>query len=242
MRRSAALPRADQIDAISLDLDDTLWPIMPALLRAEQSMHQWLLERAPATAAICSVERMREIRVLVGMAHADRAHDMGWLRLESLRHALREGGDDPALAVGAFNVFLDGRQRVTLYDDVEQVLRAWKARYRLLAVTNGNADIARIGIGHYFDATVAAHEIGFGKPDPRIFTHACDRAGVAPSRVLHIGDDLELDVAGARGAGLYAAWIRRPDLEPAGQVRAGAEADGEFAFRDLAALERALTV
>ena len=88
--------------------------------------------------------------MLVAMANADRAHDMGWLRLESLRQALREGGDDPALAVGAFNVFLDGRQRVTLYDEVEEVLQRWKSRYKLLVVTNGNADIGRIGIGHYF--------------------------------------------------------------------------------------------
>ena len=84
-----AFPRADGIDAISLDLDDTLWPVLPALLKAEQDMHGWLLERAPATAAICSIDRMREIRVLVGMANAERAHDLGWLRLESLRHALR---------------------------------------------------------------------------------------------------------------------------------------------------------
>src|SRR5690606_5711386 len=112
------LPRADGIDAISLDLDDTLWPVMPALVAAEQAMHDWLQERAPATAALCSIERIREIRVLVAMAHADRARDMGWLRLESLRRALHESGDDPALAVGAFNEFMEGRQRVTPYPDV----------------------------------------------------------------------------------------------------------------------------
>ena len=235
-----ALPRADQIDAISLDLDDTLWPVVPALVKAEQAMHQWLAARAPATAALCSIDRIREIRVLVAMANADRAHDMGWLRLESLRRALHEGGDDPALAVGAFNVFLDGRQRVSLYDDVVQVLQRWKARYKLVAVTNGNADIDRIGIGRYFDATVAAHELGVGKPDPRIFEHACDRVGLAPSRVLHAGDDLELDVHGARAAGLHAAWIRRSDLGDSEQERAQAAGSNEPVFRDLEALDRAL--
>jgi HAD superfamily hydrolase (TIGR01509 family) len=238
-----ALPRADQIDAISLDLDDTLWPVVPALLKAEQAMHQWLLERAPATAAICSIDRIREIRLLVAMAHADRAHDMGWLRLESLRQALREGGDDPALAVGAFNVFLDGRQRVTLYDEVEAVLQRWKSRYKLLVVTNGNADIERIGIAHYFDARAAAHELGVGKPDRRIFEHACGQVGVAPSRVLHVGDDLVLDVLGARRAGLHAAWLRRPDLleQAAGAAGDAGSADwAEPAFSDLQALDRAL--
>jgi putative hydrolase of the HAD superfamily len=239
------LPGADEIAAISLDLDDTLWPVLPALLRAEQDMHAWLQERAPATAAICSPDRLREIRLLVAMANAERAHDLGWLRLESLRQALREGGDDPALAVGAFNVFLDGRQRVTLYDDVEAVLQRWKSRYKLLVVTNGNADIGRIGIGHFFAVSVAAHELGIGKPDPRIFRHACDLAGVLPSQVLHIGDDLDLDVRGAREAGLHAAWLRRADLQEqlrqSGKSASGSAADNERLYGDLEAIDRALT-
>jgi HAD superfamily hydrolase (TIGR01549 family) len=240
-----ALPNAAQIDAISLDLDDTLWPVLPALLNAEREMHQWLQERAPATAAICSVDRIREIRLLLAMAHADRAHDMGWLRLQSLRQALEEGGDDPALAVGAFNVFLDARQRVTLYPEVDGVLGRWRRRYKLLVVTNGNADIQRIGIGHYFHATAAAHELGVGKPDPRIFEHACEQAGVIPSRVLHVGDDLDLDVLGARDAGMHAAWLRRPDLlnqprHTPQSDRAAALAGTVPVFGDLVAIEQAL--
>jgi FMN hydrolase / 5-amino-6-(5-phospho-D-ribitylamino)uracil phosphatase len=211
---SSALPSAGQIDAISLDLDDTLWPVIPALVEAEREMHRWLVEHAPATGRLCSLERLKELRVLVAMANADRAHELGWLRLESLRQALREGGDDPSLAVGAFNVFMEGRQRVTLYAEVEPILQRWKSRYKLLVVTNGNADVSRIGIAQYFDAIAAAHVIGIGKPDRRIFEHACAEAGVEPSRVLHIGDDLELDVVGARGAGMHAAWLRRPDLDP----------------------------
>lgn len=236
------LPHADRIDAISLDLDDTLWPVIPALVAAEQAMHAWLQVRAPATAALCSIERIREIRLLVAMAHADRAHDMGWLRLESLRRALHESGDDPALAVGAFNEFMDGRQRVTLYPDVEPLLRRWKSRYKLLLVTNGNADIDRIGLGHYFDARAVAHQVGVGKPDRRIFDHACEQAGVAPSRVLHVGDDLDLDVRGARAAGMHAAWLRRPDLLDAASKVPGddAAARAEPVFGDLAALDRAL--
>jgi FMN phosphatase YigB (HAD superfamily) len=240
-----SLPRGDEIDAISLDLDDTLWPVVPALIKAEQAMHDWLLERAPATAAICSTDRLKEIRLLLVMANAERAHDLGWLRLQSLREALKEGGDDPALAVGAFNVFLDGRQRVTLYDDVEEVLRRWKSRYKLLVVTNGNADIERIGIAGYFDVYAAAHELGVGKPDPHIFEQACSRAGVVPSRVLHVGDDFELDVLGARSAGMHAAWLRRPDLEHqfariAAQDREPAAHLAEPRFDDLRALDRAL--
>jgi FMN phosphatase YigB (HAD superfamily) len=92
---------------------------------------------------------------------------------------------------------------------------------------------------------VAAHELGIGKPDPRIFRHACDLAGVLPSQVLHIGDDLDLDVRGAREAGLHAAWLRRPDLQEqlrhAGKSASGPAADNERLYGDLEAIDRALT-
>jgi FMN phosphatase YigB (HAD superfamily) len=112
-------------------------------------------------------------------------------------------------------------------------------------VTNGNADIDRIGIGHYFDASAAAHEVGFGKPDPRIFEHACSRVGVQASRVLHVGDDLELDILGARGAGMHAAWLRRPDLLHQARHRPQTEGVAPLAalapvFSDLRAIEQAL--
>jgi putative hydrolase of the HAD superfamily len=50
---------------------------------------------------------------------------------------------------------------------------------------------------------------GVAKPNPRIFELALARAGVAPDRVLHVGDSLADDVAGARAAGLDALWLRR---------------------------------
>jgi putative hydrolase of the HAD superfamily len=82
----------------------------------------------------------------------------------------------------------------------------------LIAISNGNADLARVGLSPYFLAAVSAHEMGFAKPDPRMFHEACRLADVAPNEVLHLGDDPHLDVIAARKAGLQAAWIRRPML------------------------------
>ncbi len=229
----SALPLPDAIDAISLDLDDTLWPVMPTLVEAERTMHRWLQANAPRTAERSTVDRIRQIRQRVAAGNAGRAHDMAWLRRESLRMALLESGDDPAHADAAFDVFYAARQQVTLYQDVLAALARWRDRYRLVVVTNGNADVDRIGIGHFFSARVASHELGVGKPDPRIFHEACAQIGVAPSRTLHVGDDLALDVAGARAAGLHAAWLRRPDIHGSGD-------HPEPGFADLHALDRAL--
>ena len=223
------------IEAITLDLDDTLWPVLPTLIRAEATLAGWLREQAPATAAFFTTEARAGIRRQLLAEHPDRAHDMSWLRRELLRRALLQAGDPESLAEPAFEVFLAARQRVELYPDVEPVLRAWAARYRLVAVTNGNADIAAVGLGAYFAGRVSAHAIGCRKPDPRMFEAACRLAGAAPGATLHIGDDWHLDVRAARAAGLQAAWLRRPDLKlPA----AGPDADGEpLAFDSLHAMD-----
>lgn len=198
--------------AITLDLDDTLWPMLPVLKHAEQALSAWLLARAPATAASLTPETRTELRQAVMADYPERVHDMGFLRLELLRRALAGAGDDPSLATPAFEVFFEARQQVQLYDDVIPVLERWSTRLPLVALTNGNADLHRIGLARYFRGIVSAHEIGCAKPDARAFHAACQLAGAAPAEVLHVGDDLRLDVEGARAAGLQSVWLLRPDI------------------------------
>lgn len=222
------------IRAISLDLDDTLWPLRPAIEEAERVLAQWLAERAPRTAAWITPETRRVVRGAVLAEHPQRAHDVSFIRLEWLRRAMAAAGDDPGLAGPAFDAFLEARQRVTLYDDVAGVLERWAGRYRLIALSNGNSDVDRAGIGHLFAATVSAHQLDCAKPDPRIFHEACRRAGVEAAETLHVGDDLELDVRAALAAGLRAAWLRRPDAaRPVDSVLA----TGVDAFDSLLAID-----
>ena len=82
-------------------------------------------------------------------------------------------------------------------------------RYPLASLTNGNADLAQTGLGHLFHATVSAHGHGMLKPDAGLFHVACGKLGCAPDQVVHLGDDPDLDVRGARRAGLQAVWINR---------------------------------
>jgi len=225
--------------AITLDLDDTLWPVGPTLVAAEQVLADWLRDRAPRTAAGYGPETRAAIRRRLLAEHPQHAHDMSFLRREGLRLAMADAGDDPGLADEAFAVFLAARQRVEFFEDVLPVLARWSARYRLVAVSNGNADVHAVGLDAYFSAAVSAHEVGCAKPDPRMFHEACRLAGAAPEEVLHIGDDPHLDVLGARRAGLQAAWIRRPQFVH----RHPAEALGPEvgpAFEDLRAIDAML--
>jgi FMN hydrolase / 5-amino-6-(5-phospho-D-ribitylamino)uracil phosphatase len=197
------------IQALTLDLDDTLWPVWPAIERAEQVLHEWLATHAPATATRFDTRALRQLREQVGQAHPERAHDLSWLRLTSIAQALSLAGDDPALATPAFELFFEQRQRVELYADVPDALARLAQRWPLLALTNGNADLGRIGLAGYFVGSLSAREFGQGKPHAAFFHAACQRLGLPPAQVLHVGDDWALDIEGAWAAGQPAAWIHR---------------------------------
>lgn len=199
--------------ALSLDLDDTLWPVWPAIRQAEARLQQWLQAFAPATHAAHDRAAMQALRLAVAQDRPDWAHDLSALRQESIRRALLAAGDDPALAGPAFEVFFEARHQVTLFDDVLPALTRLAARYPLLALSNGNAQVQRVpGLGRFFSAALSARDLGLAKPAPEVFMAVCARAGCAPHEVLHIGDDAVMDVDGALTAGLQAAWVQRPEL------------------------------
>lgn len=214
---ASATPDSDTLDVrriagISLDLDDTLWPIWPTIESAERVLHQWLLREAPKTAQLLVTPGvLRELREATAKERSDLAHDLSALRRESIRGALKRVGEDPALAEPAFDAFFAERQRVTLYDDALPALRWLSERYPLVAVSNGNADVHRTGVGRWFRSAFSAREFGSGKPHAPIFRAAAASVGLLPKDMLHVGDDAALDVVGALGAGMQAAWVVREE-------------------------------
>ena len=199
-----------RIRAITLDLDDTLWPVMPTIQWAEQQLQTWLQAHAPSTARYLADPAVRhEVRAQVSRDSTHMAHDLSWQRREAIRRALVHAGDDAGLTDAAFDVFFEARQRVSLYADALPALQMLARRFPVIAVSNGNADVHRVGIGMHFQATVSAREVGVGKPDARIFEVAARSVGAAPEAVLHIGDDPALDVAGALNVGMQAVWVNR---------------------------------
>jgi putative hydrolase of the HAD superfamily len=80
-----------------------------------------------------------------------------------------------------------------------------------VAVSNGNADVHRTGVGRWFRSAFNAREFGSGKPHAPIFRAAAASVGVLPRDMLHVGDDAALDVVGALDAGMQAAWLVREE-------------------------------
>lgn len=201
-----------RVKAISLDLDDTLWPVLPTIERAEKVLHEWLVEHAPMAAALfSSPEALREIRDHMRANRPDLKHDLSAVRRESIRLALYRAGENPLLAEQAFDVFFAERQRVTLFEDARPALEFLSSRFPLVSVSNGNADLARIGVAEFFRASISAREFGVGKPDPRIFHAAAGAVEVPVDQVVHVGDDTMLDMLGALNAGMQAVWVNRTE-------------------------------
>jgi len=216
-----------KIRAITLDLDDTLWPIWPVIARAEQALQDWLRPLAPRTAAVLAVaEKRLALRQEIQRLRPDIGHDLGTLRREIIRQLLHRSDEDTSLVEPAYEVFYAERLRVELFDDALPALAWLSARFPLVALSNGNADIHRVGIGKFFKDVVSAQEFGVGKPDPRIFHAAAAAAGVQPHEVLHVGDDAALDVLGGLNAGMQTAWVNRASHDwPHEQARPHATVD-----------------
>lgn len=197
------------IRAVTLDLDDTLWPFAPVALRIRAALDAFLAEHAPRTASRYEQAAVDEALAAVRKQRDVAAHDIGALRRAVLRHLLQAADEAPALAEPAFAAIYAARQRVELYPDAAAALDRLAARVPLLAITNGNADLGLTGVARWFTGCVAADEVGVAKPHPAMFSTAAERLGLAPGEVLHAGDDLETDVGGALAAGLQAVWVRR---------------------------------
>lgn len=203
-----------EIRAVLFDLDDTLWPVVPTIIRAETQMFDWLTQHAPAVAAQFSIDSLRERRKELLIAHPEYAINLEALRRAGLLEAFTETGENPAKVDEAMAIFIQARNAVAIYEDVLPILDRLRPWVMLGSISNGTADLATIGLADYFQVSIAARYFGKGKPDPAIFQAACDQLGIAPSEAAYIGDDPLLDVAGAQQAGLAGIWINRSGVEP----------------------------
>lgn len=197
------------IRAVTFDLDDTLWPFPPIGERIEQRLHEWLEQHAPRTADLFPIHRMRQLRHQVDLEHPQHAHDLSMLRRLTIERALAESGEDTALTDAAFEVFYSERNKVDFYPDALDAVRRIARLYPIASLSNGNADLERIGLMPPFRHAVSATQMGVAKPDARLFHAACALLECEPSQVLHVGDHIDMDVIGALDAGMQAAWVNR---------------------------------
>ncbi|RUO29153.1 phosphoesterase [Aliidiomarina sedimenti] len=204
--------RLRPVKVISFDLDDTLYDNLPVMQQAEQALLEYLHQQFPQTEAF-GLHDWRALRDKLAAADAMLATNMTALRQATLRHGLEQHGLAADLATrGAEDAmlhFLEHRNQVDVADDVHRLLDALAGRFPLLAISNGNADISKIGIGDYFTHAWQPSDRLRGKPTADMFRAAQQKLGFNPVELLHIGDHPVSDVQGAARFGAQTVWLNQ---------------------------------
>jgi putative hydrolase of the HAD superfamily len=201
------------IKVVTFDADGTLWDFQRVMREALVLALDALRSHAPRQAGQLTIADLMRIREQVAAEAGMRGATHEQIRLVSFERTLEEiGTPDPDLARRVYKRYMQHRfESIQLFDDVLPTLDALGAlgAYSLGIVSNGNSYPDRCGLPDRFRFSVFADEHGSRKPDRRLFEAAVRLAGCRPDQILHVGDSLLEDVAGAQAAGLRAVWINR---------------------------------
>jgi FMN phosphatase YigB (HAD superfamily) len=197
---------------VSFDLDETLWEFMPMMEGALTRTIERLETRVPPLAGTLTVDVLHSYRA----ALEGGAGTYEELRMESFRRALADRGViEEGLPRWMVDVWMAERVfSVELHPDVEPEMdRLEEGGHILGAITNGNFPVEQLEVARRFAFVVHAERVGELKPAAAPFLHAAKLAGGEPERWVHVGDDLDTDVAGAQACGMRAVWINRTGRE-----------------------------
>lgn len=225
-----------KIALVTFDLDNTLWDVDGVIEAAEREARAWFDARVPEVNQRFSRDDFMRMRSEAVAMDPSLAHDVTRLRLETFRRAIAGAGyGEPqsiALAEEGFDVFLHARHRVVFYDGALDLLADLKGRYRLASLTNGNADIARLGLDRYFTFALSAGSVGASKPHPAMFEAALERTGRKAGEMVHIGDHPVDDIEGAASVGAHTVWVNLKRAPFTGAAAASAEVTSLAAIPD----------
>jgi HAD superfamily hydrolase (TIGR01549 family) len=198
------------IKAISFDLDDTLWPIMPTILNAERKTNSWIKDNYPGAALLMNTKDIFAIRDKLVSKNPNLVNQLSELRrLSFVELGLLAGysrEDAETMAIESFKIFFTARNEVKLYEGVEETLEELKKEYSLGVITNGNADLEKIGIDHYFNFSFSSSDLNASKPDPVMFEAATKHTGLDAHEICHVGDHPINDVKASLDFGMKSIW------------------------------------
>jgi len=214
------------IKAISFDLDDTLYDNMPYIHAAEAALRDYIAHKYPMAKHLTQEDwlgyRRRALK-----DNPSLSDDIGRLRITTLAHGFKQAGMSADSIEGAvrkcFDFFYYKRSDFVVPNKERDILKQLSLRVPLAAITNGNVDCEAIGIAEFFSSVVHASATYPMKPARSMFDYTAKTLNISPEYILHVGDDLTKDVAGATDAGYQSAWlaVNRPMLlntEPYVQV------------------------
>ena len=197
------------IQAMTFDLDDTLYDNMPYIYAAEAALSQYISEYYPQAATITKAQWFAFKQQALQDSPVIK-YDMGQLRLATLRLGLGSvgytGDELEAGAYACFTYFYAQRSNFTVPESYTDVLATLSSHLPLVAITNGNVNVETIGIAEYFTHVYHANIEHRAKPHSDMFVKAAQTLAIAPEHILHVGDNMTNDVLGAYQNGYKSAW------------------------------------
>jgi len=199
------------VKAISFDLDDTLYNNVPVMQRAEQAVRDFLANEFPQTAPWQASDWLQH-RLQIMRAQPDLSSNMTQLRRVALAEGLRQfavtENEINAGVDAAFAHFMAHRNAVEISPQVHTALAQLAQYYPLFALSNGNVNVAEIGLSDYFTGVYQPSDALRGKPFADMFLAAQQQLpDIAPRHWLHVGDSPSADVLGAHRVGWQSAWF-----------------------------------
>lgn len=202
--------RLSGIRAISFDLDDTLYDNRPVIERAEQWMVAYMRDTYLQT-AMYDRAWWHRLKLRLQQEQPALVDDVSLCRRVLLQQGLMAGGMKKAEAKreaeNVFAHFLEVRSQVAVPEITRRVLSALAQKYPLVVITNGNVLVERLGLEGQFQHVLKAGGGFRMKPAPDLFTDMARRLQLPPQQILHVGDDVLTDVAGAIHSGYRSAWL-----------------------------------
>jgi len=198
------------IKLITFDLDNTLWHTDPVIIRAEQVQWQWIEKLSPSVYDYFTPSLLQKLKLQVAQQNPELRHKLSKLRLAFLKQVFITCGEPleqaELFARRAFDEFLQVRNQVELFPGTLALLETLQQDYQVIALSNGNSDLAKIGLGHLFKAHFHAENVDQPKPHSDMFLAALEHARVNASESLHIGDHPQQDIEAAKQLGFKTVW------------------------------------
>jgi putative hydrolase of the HAD superfamily len=204
--------------AVLLDLDDTILDDTGGVIACWRDAcvaHRSTMNGLQPEVVFDAIDRIRDWYWSDPERHRVGRLELAWARGEVVRLALLDiGVDDPDLARRIGDTYHALRDRgIKPFDDAVDTVQWLRERgCRLALLTNGGSraqreKINRFGLTTLFDSILVEGEVGFGKPDPRIYARAPSDLRVDAAQAWMVGDNLEWDVAGPQREGIAGIWI-----------------------------------
>lgn len=204
-----------QIKHVFFDLDRTLWDFeINAYKTLSELYEEHALRKKGINDVDVFIDNYKMHNECLWELYRDGKVEKDVLRSSRFKLTLQDFGiDDDRLASELGDQYIQKCPLKThVFPFTYEVLDYLKEKYHLHIITNGFEEVQYVKLEqskllHYFEQIVTSEQVGVKKPNPEIFRHALVKAFCKPDESIMIGDDLPVDILGAKAMGMHQVYF-----------------------------------